>query len=187
MMIDIVEIDDVMIRSIVDFEKRTMNRTNAMRKELEYLNQKECEIIMKLRTEFINLNHYLHHINFHPDGLCDHCGVKETVTHYLIDCVGFHKSVELSLHKDNVDFIIPRNRMRKRLKRIAIFFRTPANFTTKNILFPHLWQGNPKFDKSNKSQYQEKVKNNLDKRVEILKCVINFVRETKRFKNNFGY
>ena len=39
-----------------------------MKKELEYLSQKECEIIMKLRTEHINLNQYLHHINYHPDG-----------------------------------------------------------------------------------------------------------------------
>ena len=46
--------DGIFIKSIVDFDYKINNRTNEM-KELEYLTQRECSIIMKLRTEFINL------------------------------------------------------------------------------------------------------------------------------------
>ena len=145
--------DGILIKSIVDFDQAVKNKSNHMNKELNYLNQKECEIIMKLRTEFINLNHYLHHINYHPDGLCDHCGVDETVSHFLIDCIGFRDSVCLNLHQDNTDFTIARKRLRYRLKKIAVFFRNPANFTVKNILFPHFWQLNPMYEKRNKKDY----------------------------------
>ena len=62
---------------------------------MEYLSQKECEIIVKLRTEYINLNQYLHHIKYHSDGQCRHCKVQETVSHFLIDCVGFKDSMHL--------------------------------------------------------------------------------------------
>ena len=31
----------------------------CLREELKYLTQKECEIIIKLRTEHVKLNHYL--------------------------------------------------------------------------------------------------------------------------------
>ena len=82
---------NIFIDSLVHYDLSVENRTNKMRKELEFLNQRECEIIMKLRTEYINLNQYLHHINYHPDGKCEHCGVSESVSHFLIDCIGFKK------------------------------------------------------------------------------------------------
>ena len=174
----------IMIRSLVNFEFDVRNNSNHMKKELKYFNQNECSIIMKLRTEYINLNQYLHYINFHPDGLCDHCGVEETVSHYLIDCVGYKHSVELDLHKDNVDFTIVRKKLRNKLKNIAIFFRNQANFTVENILFPHIWQCKPKYGNKN---YTELMEKNLKRRIDILKAIIEFVRETKRFKNDFGY
>ena len=147
------------------------------------MTQRECSIIMKLHTEYINLNHYLHHINYHPDGMCDHCNVAETVSHFLIDCYGYKKSVELSLHKDNIDYTIPRCKMRKKLSKIAMFFKYEQNFNVKNILFPHLWMTDPNKDNNNYFRIKRK---NLGKRVEILKTVITYVNETKRFKHNFG-
>ena len=153
-----------------------------MKKELEYLNQKETEIIMKLRTEHINLNHYLHHINYHTDGNCPRCDVPETVEHFLMDCKGFHGSVCLSLHKNNTDFMEARQQMRKRLRDITIFFKNAANFTVNNILFPHTWQGSPRKGKD----FKEKEKKFLEIRVEILKTIVNFVNRTKRFKTDFG-
>ena len=179
--------DGIFMKAMIDVDHSVTNKSNQMNRELNYLNQNECEIIMKLRTEYINLNHYLHHINHHPDGLCDHCNVEETVSHFLIDCIGFHDSLCLNLHQDNIDFTIARKRLRQRLKKIAIFFRNPINFSAKNILFPHLWQLKPIYDKRKKSDYHKKKADNLIKRVEILKAVINFVRETKRFKNDFKY
>ena len=172
--------DGIFIRSIVNFDYKINNRTNEMKKELEFLTKRECSIIMKLRSEYVNLNHYLHHINYHADGMCDHCNVAETVTHFLMDCYGYKKSVELSLHKDNVDFTIPRCKMRKKLKRIAIFFKYEQNFNVNNILFPHTWLKDPN---KNEENWYEIRKKNLEKRVEILKTVITFVDETKRFKN----
>ena len=174
----------ILIKSIVSFEYDVKNRVNSMKKELEYFNQKECEILMKLRTEYINLNQYLHYINYHPDGECDHCSVQETVSHFLIDCVGFRDSPHLDLHKDNIDFTIARKHLRNSLRKIAIFFKHEINFTAKNILFPHVWQQNPRYGDKNYKQVMDK---NLKKRIAILKAVIVFVFETKRFKNNFGF
>ena len=54
---------------------------------------------MKLRTEFINLNHYLHNINYHSDGMCDHCNTPETVAHFLIDCEGYRLILSQFFHK----------------------------------------------------------------------------------------
>ena len=174
--------DGIFIKSIVDFEYKVKNRTNLMKKELEYLNQKETEIIMKLRTEYINLNHYLHHIHYHTDGNCKHCGVPETVEHFLIDCQGFHGSVCLSLHKNNTDFLVARQQLRKKLKNINIFFKNPVNFNVNNILFPHTWQGSPKRGKDFKKTEQKF----LEIRVAVLKAVINYVNRTKRFKTDYG-
>ena len=172
--------DGIFIKSIVNFDYKVNNRSNEMKKELEHLTKRECSIIMKLRSEYINLNHYLHHINYHPDGMCDHCNVSETVPHFLMDCYGYKKSVELSLHTDNVDFTISRCRMRKKLKKIAIFFKYEQNFNVMNILFPHLWL---KDSNKNEKNCMKIKKKNLEKRVAILKAVITFVDETKRFKN----
>ena len=46
----------------------------------------------------------------------------------------------------------------------------------------HIWQGCPKRDKD----FRKTKLKFLEKRVEILKAVINFVNKTKRFKNDFG-
>ena len=49
-------------------------------------------------------------------------------------------------------------------------------------LVPHLWMKDP--DKKN-DNYGRIKKKNLEKRVEILKTVIPYVNETKRFKHHF--
>ena len=177
----------IFTNAIIDFEYQVTGKSNILKKELEYLSKKECEIIMKLRTEYINLNHYLHHINYHADGNCEHCGVPETVSHFLEDCPGFKGSALLSLHKDNTDFTIARDKMRKRLKKLAIYFKYNQNFNAKNLLFPHLWQSDPYKEKNeDKDNYLKIKERNLKKRVQILKTVVNFVNDTKRFKNDFG-
>ena len=73
--------------------------------------------------------------------------------------------------------------MLKELRKITIFFKYDINFTAKNILFPHTWQLKPH---RNDENYKEKLVNNLNKRVRILKTVVKFVDETKRFKNDIG-
>ena len=173
--------DGIFIDAMVNFDFSINGKSNVMKDELEYFNQKECEIIMKLRTEYINLNHYLHHVNYHVDGKCKNCGVAETVSHFLIDCKGSSEAVA-SLHKDSINYEKARCQMKKRLRDIAIFYKNEENFNVKNLLFPHIWQGIPKRDHNYKATKQKY----LDKRVAILKTVVNFVHRTKRFKNDYG-
>ena len=63
----------------------------ALVRKLDFLTQKECEIITKLRTEHANLNHYLFTMGIVNDFNCKWCKgpqilVPETVDHFLIDC-----------------------------------------------------------------------------------------------------
>ena len=47
------------------------------------------------------------------------------------------------------------------------------------MLFPHIWQEDPI---NTDPKYKEIKEKNLEREVEILKCVVQFVKETKRFK-----
>ena len=60
----------------------------------------------------------MHHINYLTDGKCQHCGVAETVSHFLVDCNGSSEAVASS-HKDNINYKNARHQMRKRLRDIA--------------------------------------------------------------------
>ena len=84
-----------------------------------------------------------------------------------------------------MDYNIIRSKFRKALKNKSIFFKEEKNFTTINILFPQIWQDEPK--KTNPKYKEIKVKN-IKREVEILKCVVRFVQDTKRFKKEkYGY
>ena len=120
-------------------------------------------------------------MKYHVDGKCSNCGVAETVSHFLLDCPGSSEAVA-SLHKDSVNYTKARLQMRKRLRDIAIFYKDEKNFNVRNLLFPHIWQGSPKRDEN----FKKMKKKFLEKRVAIIKTVINFVHRTKRFKNDFG-
>ena len=159
-----------------------------MKKELKYLSRQDCEIISKLRMEQINLNDYLHYIDNKLCNECKHCSGKEkkvieTVDHYLIECSGFKNPVIRSLNHSNIDFNVERNKLRKKLRKIDVFYKNPRNFNSINILFPHTWQrklGRP-------NQGVDNDKKRTEKRVQILKAIVQFVRATKRFKTDKGY
>ena len=156
---------------------------SKMLNELKYLNRKESEIICKLRTERINLNGYLYHVNKHNDGTCQHCSygnfsAAETVSHFLIDCPGFTNQALIKLHKRAVNYNIVRNRLRRNLRKLDPFFRQPINFTIQNILFPHMWQIQPSYDDKDR---KKKLQKNLEKRANILKVVARFVIESHKF------
>ena len=169
-----------------------------MKNELRYLNHHECEIITKLRTERINLNDYMFFINQNNTNECKYCNKKkkdkkgkiiemkikviEKVSHYLIDCPGIKDEMILSLSKNAVNYNIERNKLRKKLRKIDIYFKNPRNFTSQNILFPHIWQRRVYYNNNKIIKHK-----NLNNRVEILKAVVNFVRATKRFKTDKGY
>ena len=172
---------------MIDCNNNVCNKYKDMRKELEHLTQRECEIITKLRTEHINLNHYLYTMGIVNDYNCKWCVkpqiiVPETVDHFLLDCGGCQNNMLGSLHKNNVPYDVLRCKLRRDLKKITPFFKCPSNFTVQNILFPHSWQR--RIHGTNK-------KKNWDRdgtyyRVKILKAVVKFVNNTKRFKNDYG-
>ena len=172
-------------------DKKIMLKSNDMKNELRYLNQNECEIIIKLRTERINLNGYLYFINKNDTNECKHCSSKEnkvieTVNHYLMDCSGYKSEVIRLLYKHNMDFNVVRNKLKNKLRKIDIFFKNPRNFNTINILFPHTWQRRIVSYQRDNYMKTEWRKIRLKKRVAILKAVVEFVRETKRFKTDNG-
>lgn len=49
-------------------------------------NRRKETIITRLRLGKCLLNCYLHRINRHHTGLCDHCNLPETVEHFLLEC-----------------------------------------------------------------------------------------------------
>ena len=78
-----------------------------------------------------------------------------------------------------------RKKFRYNLRKIAKFFRFEYNFTVDNILFPLIWQRDPL--KTNPDYW--KIKDDNDFRcIRILKSVVNFVLDTKRFKDEkYGF
>ena len=141
------------------------NNNKLLKSELSELNTMYAEIIFKLRTETAYLNNYRHYI--YKDCLitCPNigCNVRETVAHYLIDCPKFD---------------IIRNDLRKKLIKTCRFFKYNYNFTAINILFPHHWQIEPS---GRDKDYKSKIKQNKNIRVEIIKAVVQYVKDSKRF------
>ena len=130
-------------KAIIDSSDYVRNRNNDMKNEFRFLNQKECEIITKLRTEHINLNHYLFTMGVlkgKNDYKCRCCKVSDTVNHYLMDCPGVSDKMHQKLHKNNVDYNRQRLLLLKKLRKVSIFFKNGLNFNVQNILFPHVWQ-----------------------------------------------
>ena len=108
-----------------------------------YLSQCECEIITKLRTEHINLNHYLYTMNIVDDYNCKWCVspqtiVPETVDHFLLDCSGCRNEMLRSLHKNNVEYDEFRNNLKRKLKKISSFFKYPIILQFK-IFYFHMY------------------------------------------------
>ena len=44
------------------------------------------------------------------------------------------------LNRNNVDYNKQRLVLRKKLRKISVFFKSEFNFSTQNILSPHIWQ-----------------------------------------------
>ena len=147
--------------------------------EIRYLNALQAEIIMKLRTESAHLNYFLAKQYKLPDtnGTCLMCGTNETVTHYLIDCQKYQKQ------RDALKFRL----LLKDKKHWPIeHFKHTKNWTAIDLLFPHFWQVRPKPDSMAKFLYERKIKTLLNERLRILRAVVLFVRETKRFDSDIG-
>ena len=156
-------------------------KSKQLKNELKYLSRFESEIITKLRTEYINLNSYKSFRFNDTDGNCPYCGVNETVNHYLLDCPG-------NINIDNYNIVDGikernynqcRNVMRKKLRHLAMFFRYENNFNSQNILFPSVWQHNPRKTNPN---FKKIKRNNQYRITQTLKIIVKFVLDTQRFK-----
>ena len=105
--------------------------------------------------------------------------VEETVEHFLLRCKGSDSEYVNYKNEMEMDYNIIRAKFRKKLRKISIFFKEEKNFNILNILFPQIWQREPK--KTN-PHYRDVKEKNIDREIQILKCVVRFVQNTKRFK-----
>jgi len=88
------------------------------------VNRQREKTITRLRLGKCCLNQYLHKINRHPTGHCDHCKKPETVEHFLLQCphAAIFKDTEIKNIKEalnsekNIDKIY--SRIREIKKRI---------------------------------------------------------------------
>ena len=162
------------------------NKSKILKNENKYLKRYESEIINKLRTEYINLNEYkLFRFN-ENDGNCKYCNVPETVQHFLIDCSGNTNNRNNNKHKDSdMNFNMCRKILRKSARKISCYMKNEANFNVVNLLFPNIWQLDPS---KTDPHYKRKIQNNMNRSILILKAVVKYVLETKRFVNEqYGY
>ena len=145
-------------------------RNNLMKEELKYINPTECEIINKLRTEYINCNNFKKFYFNETNGSCEKCKIKDSVEHLILDCK-INDKMENNMNKI-------RNKFYKDLRKIHIHFKYPYNFEVMNILFPHIWL--PLTNKKDKKYYYKRSYN-LNIRIKIIKRVCKFIKDTKRF------
>ena len=158
---------------MIDENNRLRNNSNKLKKELKFLNDYECKIITKLRTEYINLNSFKKHYFKETNGNCEICNCHDTVEHYLMEC----------LINDKMQNKITemRNKFWYDMKKIHSFFKFEMNKNIINILFPNSWLFEPLKDDK---KYYDKIKKNQETRIKILKRLCKFVIDCGRFEND---
>jgi len=73
----------------------------------DYRTQKQISIsLFRLRTGHCRLNSHLFSLGLHPTGLCEHCHLQETVTHFLTTCPAFQQQ-RLILQKATNELGLP--------------------------------------------------------------------------------
>ena len=123
---------------------KVRNTNKQMRSQLKFLKQFETEIIIKLRSEYINLNGFKNFKFDDTNGKCIYCNVEETVEHFLLNCKGSQSEYANYHNEMELDYNIVGSKFKKELRKISIFFKQEKNFNIINILFPHVWQLEPK-------------------------------------------
>ncbi|KAJ7443773.1 hypothetical protein B0H11DRAFT_2250465 [Mycena galericulata] len=63
---------------------------NAVRRLYEGLSRPQCSVLTQLRTGDIGLNAYLFRFDLAPSPNFPHCGVPESVPHFLPSCRAHH-------------------------------------------------------------------------------------------------
>ena len=172
----------IMQQYMVNFDGARYNIrkfNKKLRNQIKYLSKYESEIINKLRTECINLNGYKNYKYGESNGKCIYCDVEETVEHFILKCKGSKNDFVNYYNEYEMDYDVIRKKFRKNLIKKAKFFQQDINFNIINILFPHIWQQDPI---NTDPKYHEIKERNEKREIEVLKCVVQFVKDTKRFK-----
>ena len=94
--------------------------------------------------------------------------MDESVKHFLLKCPKYN---------------IQRHRLKKKLRKITIWFKDEIHFNLTSILFPHTWQTQPDSDDLNR---KTKFVTNIHVRILVFRAVMEFVNSTKRFTGDFG-
>ena len=149
------------------------NQSNIFKNELRYLNHRECEILTKLRTEYINLGYFKYEFfpRDNPSSCCMECHCKDDLMHFFWDC-----NIN-SIDKHRIDHL--RNKFIRKLKNIDSHFRFGNNRNMMDLLFPHTWL-NKIFDKKLNFKYDMNIV--MSKKIKIYKLISKFVLDSNRFK-----
>ena len=145
------------------YESFLDDKSKHCRNEKKYLSFNQSAIMLRLRSEHIELNKYNNVIyakGEQTSDKCDYCDQIETVEHFICHCEKFS---------------VLRNVMIDELKQFDSDINCIDNngkIKIKRLLFPHAFQ-----DKAY-------LKENILKRVKQLKIVCNFVKNTGRFNND---
>ena len=138
-----------------------IRRTKYLKREKAYMSFNETAIIVRLRTEHIELNKYnniIYAYGKQTDSKCNECKVDETVTHFICKCKRYANQ---------------RKWLYDELCKCNSAFRNKNEvLDIKRLLFPHQYQGKP-------GKHE-----NLMMRIKILKLVCKYVSMTKRFIND---
>jgi len=73
-------------RSTTGHFYKLLEPTVSRRVKFTNTNRNKETTITRLKLGKCCLNSYLHRINRHPTGLCQHCNIPETVEHFLLHC-----------------------------------------------------------------------------------------------------
>ena len=131
-----VNCDMLFVKAMFDENGNVRNIGNKLKAELYGLENEECEIINKLRTEYINLNNFKYYFFKETAGTCFHCPHEiDSVSHLLLDCT-MNESKFYPISKIRYKFL-------KDLRKLHMHFKNLRNFNAMDILFPHTWLLNP--------------------------------------------
>ena len=85
-----------------------MQPTVSLKVKFECVNRSKEVCITRLRLGHCPLNKYLFNIKRHSTGLCDVCGVEETVEHHLLFCnqYSIRDTVLILCRKEGIPFDI---------------------------------------------------------------------------------
>ena len=143
------------------FKKYKINADNPFKIENEHMRIIDLQFITQLRTQHVLLNEYKFKYKMAETDICPNCDKKESVQHFMMECP---------------EYDIPRNKL---------FNRIHKNYPNKlddiqlhHILFPDI----PTRCTNNKFEQEKYLADRRNYRLDILKQLIQYIKETQRFK-----